>query len=262
MPFVNVDGSPLHYAVEGSGVPVLLIHGFPFSGEMWRPQLDALKSHCQIIAPDLRGFGKSAARATATMEDCATDCVALLDALKIDSAFVGGLSMGGYVAMAMLRVDAGRVRGLLLLDTQATADDDAGKQQREENARRVENEGVDFLIEQLMPKLVAKGGSQRVQDELARMMRAQSRTGVAAGLRGMAQRPDSKDVLSRFSGPSLVIVGSEDEITPVTKASQMAELLAGSQLVTIPGAGHCSNLEAPQAVNAVVTDFLQAVASA
>lgn len=257
MPALNVNGVPLHYVVEGTGTPLLLIHGFPLSHEMWRPQIDALKGSYRVIAPDLRGFGRSGARGTTTMETYASDCVAILDALKIDSAFVGGLSMGGYIAMAMLRVDAGRVRGLILVDTQATPDDDAGKQKREENARRVEQEGVGFLAEQLRPKLLSKGAPQKLHQELTALMTAQSREGVAGALRGMAQRPDSKDVLSRFSGPALVIVGTEDEITPVAKAKQMAEIISGAELATIPGAAHMSNMEAPEAVNATVREFLR-----
>lgn len=262
MPFVNVSGGALHYAVEGEGEPLLLIHGFPLSHEMWRPQLDALKASYRVIAPDLRGFGGSSALGGATtMESYASDCVAILDALQIDSAFVGGLSMGGYIAMAMLRVDAGRVRGLVLVDTQASPDDDAAKKKREENAARVEKEGTAFLVEQLLPKLLSKGAATSVQRELSRIMSAQSPAAVASALRAMAKRPDSKDMLARFSGPSLVIVGAEDEITPITKAKQMADVLTGSELVTIPGAAHMSNMEAPEAVNATIREFLRRAGS-
>ena len=104
--------------------------------------------------------------------------------------------------------------------------------------------------------LRSKGALEKVRREVDLMMRAQSPEAVAGALRGMAQRPDSKDMLARFSGPSLVIVGEQDEVTPVAKAKQMADLLQGSQLVTIPGAGHLTNLEAPEAVNAVVREFL------
>lgn len=257
MPAVKVKGDSLHYEVEGAGPPLLLVHGFPFSSRMWRAQLSGLKDVCQLITPDLRGFGKSSASGPATMELYAADCFAILDALKLETAFVGGLSMGGYVAMAMLRVDAGRVRGLVLMDTQAGADDDAGKQKREENARRVEAEGISFLVDQMLPKLVSTGSAPAVREELRAIMLEQKPAGVASALRAMAQRPDSKDVLSRFSGPSLVIVGTEDEVTPVTKAMQLRDVLAGSGLVTIPGAGHYANLEAPEAVNATLREFFR-----
>jgi pimeloyl-ACP methyl ester carboxylesterase len=172
---------------------------------------------------------------------------------------VGGVSMGGYAAMALLREDAGRVRGLILIDTQPGADDEAGKQAREETAKAVEAHGSGVLVERMLPKLISAGAAAAVRYEVERMIRDNPREGAAAASRGMGLRTDSKDVLARYAGPALVAVGDKDAITPPEKAKAMAELIKGSQLAVIPGAGHLSNLEAPSEFNQIAEAFLRAI---
>jgi pimeloyl-ACP methyl ester carboxylesterase len=258
MPTLSVDGVPLHYQDEGSGLPVLLLHAFPLGAEAFRAQVQALSGRFRFIVPDHRGFGRSGlGSAPATeMSRIARDALALLDALKVESAVVGGVSMGGYAAMAMLREDAGRVRGLVLADTQATADDEAGKARREASAQEVLQRGVDAVVEALLPKLVAAGPASEVGREVEALMRTASPAGVAAAQRGMALRPDSRDMLARYAGPALVVVGEKDGLTPPDKARQMADLVSGARLEVLPGVGHLSNQEAPGAFNAALERFL------
>src|SRR4051794_26973064 len=115
-------GVGLHYVDVGAGLPVLLLHAFPLSGEAFEPQVRALSSRYRFIVPDHRGFGRSGPASGVTgMSTLAQDALALLDHLGVPAAVVGGVSMGGYAALALVREDAGRVRGLVLADTQATA---------------------------------------------------------------------------------------------------------------------------------------------
>jgi pimeloyl-ACP methyl ester carboxylesterase len=190
------------------------------------------------------------------MARIAHDALALLDSLKVESAVVGGVSMGGYAAMALLREDAGRVRGLVLVDTQATADDAAGRERREASAQEALAQGVEPLVRTLLPKLVAAGPDSPVGREVAAMIRGASPQAVAAAQRGMALRPDSKDMLARYAGPALVVVGEHDAITPLEKAKQMADLVTGAKLEVIPGAAHLPNQEQPEKFNAVLDGFL------
>ncbi|MFL5319850.1 MAG: alpha/beta fold hydrolase [Myxococcaceae bacterium] len=256
MPIAHVNGQPLHYLDEGTGTPIVLIHAFPFDSGMYRPQIEGLKGRFRIIAPDLRGFGKTAGGKNTTMDSHATDVAALLDVLGIDHAIVGGVSMGGYVSLALLRVAANKVSGLVLIDTQATPDDAAGKAKREENASKIEKEGIDFWVDANLPKLVAKDARAEVRDGVKAMIRSQTREGVAGGLRAMALRPDSRDMLARFGGKAVVIVGEHDEVTPLAKAQQMAELVAGTRVVVIPGVGHLANWESPAEVNRAIAEFV------
>ncbi|MFP2959541.1 alpha/beta fold hydrolase [Myxococcus sp. 1LA] len=254
---ITVDGVPLHYRDEGKGPPVLLLHAFSLSGRAFDKQVKALSGRYRFIIPDIRGFGESALGEGPTeMSRVARDALALLDALNVDTAVVGGVSMGGYAAMALLREDAGRVSGLVLMDTQATADDAEGKALRETNAKLALDAGVEPIIQAMLPKLLAADPDSPVGQEVAALMREASPAGVAAALRGMALRPDSKDILARYAGPALVVVGEHDALTPVAKAKEMAGLISGARLEIIPGAGHLANQELPAQVNAVLDAFL------
>ncbi|MFT3709295.1 MAG: alpha/beta hydrolase [Archangium sp.] len=246
----------LHFEDRGEGVPLLLFHGFPFTSESWWPLLDAPPKGVRIIAPDHRGFGRSErVDGPTTMETFAEDGLALLDRLKIDRAFIGGLSMGGYVAIAATRLDPGRVAGLLLCDTMSVADDDAGKARRETVAVDVETNGPRALVDGLMAKLFAPGADATTKARVEKMMLAQDPRSIAAASRGMATRRDGKDILSRFAGPCAVVVGAQDVITPVERAKVMVDLVAGSTLHVIEGAGHLSPLEKQDAFRDVVASF-------
>ncbi len=257
MPTFEHEGRWLHYLDEGDGPPVLLLHAFPLSSEMYRPQLEALGARYRFIVPDLRGFGQSDVDPHPVgMPDFADDALALLDHLGIDQAVVGGVSMGGYVALALLRTEPSRVAGLILSDTQFNADDDAGKRKREDVAQALEKDGIRVLEDSMPEKLLAQPPQPQVQARVRSLIREAKPQGAASASRGMGLRTDSRDILGRFAGPLLVIVGEGDVITPPQKAKAMADLVKGSVLETIPGAGHLPNLEQPSAFNAVLERFL------
>lgn len=260
MPTLTIDGVPLYYRDEGRGLPVLLLHAFPLNGDAFAPQLKALAGKYRFIVPDHRGFGRSGlGEGPSTMDRLAHDALALLDHLGVDRAVVGGVSMGGYAALALMRADAGRVAGLVLADTQATADDAAGKERREASAQEALAHGLDPVVKAMLPKLVAAGPDSPVGREVEALMRTASPAGVAAAQRGMALRVDGKDLLARYAGPALVVVGEQDALTPPEKARQLADLVGGARLEVIPGVGHLANLEAPDAFNRVLDDFLASV---
>jgi len=238
-------------------VPVLLLHAFPLTGEMFDGQVSALSKRARFVVPDQRGFGKSSlGPGPATMEALAQDALAVLDHLGIGSAVVGGVSMGGYAALALLRADPGRVRGLVLADTQVSADDEAGRSAREELARAVLAGGMEVLVERQLPRLLSSRAPAGVRAAVEAMIRASAPLGAAAALRGMALRVDGRDILARFGGPTLVLVGSDDVVTPREKARAMADLVPGSELVEIPEAGHLANVEAPGPFNAALGRYL------
>jgi len=250
------DGRAYAFHEVGEGTPLLLLHGFPLSSESFWPQLEAPPKGFRLIVPDHRGFGASAqGPGPSTMEALASDALALLDALDVSAAVVGGVSMGGYASMALARLDPGRVRGLVLIDTQATADDEAGRARREAVAVDVTQHGVGGLVAGMLPRLLAAGASEAVRTRVEALMLRQAPAAVAAASRGMALRSDSKDLLARFSGPTLVIVGAHDAITPLPKAKEMADLVSGAQLELVAEAGHLSNLEQPGAFKRLLEQF-------
>ncbi len=263
MGFLTTRGIRLHYRDSGRGVPVLLLHAFPLTGAMFDCQVEALSGLARFIIPDHRGFGESTlGEGPATMDQLAQDALLLLDSLGIEAAVVGGVSMGGYVSLALLRRDPGRVLGLLLADSQVGADDEAGRAARETLAQEVLVAGTEVLIERQLPRLLAASAPEEVRARVAEMLRASSPAGVAAALRGMALRADSRDILSRFGGPTLVVVGALDTLTPPERARAMASLVPQATLVEIPRAGHLCNLEAPELFNDALTRFLRQWAAA
>ncbi len=242
---------------------MLLLHAFPLSGALFDAQVGSLSAQARFIVPDLRGFGQSAlGEGPTTMEQLAEDALLLLDHLGIGPAVVGGVSLGGYVSLALLRQDPGRVRALVLADTQMAADDDAGRAGRETLAQEVLAHGAEVLLERLAPRLLSTSAPESVRAGLAQAIRATQPAAAAAALRGMALRPDSRDILSRFAGPVLLIVGAEDVLTPPAKAREMASVAPQATLVEIPGAGHLANVETPGPFNQALGLFLHRFPSA
>lgn len=257
MKTVTVNDIELTYRDEGTGEPLLLVHAFPLSGAMWERQIEGLAPQYRVIVPDLRGFGGSGLGTSAvSMDQYADDLAQLLDQLELEQVALGGLSMGGYVAFAFLRRHRERVRSLILADTRATPDTAEGRQGREQNARLVEQQGPGAIADQMLPKLLSSGAAKSLQAEARRVIEANDRAGIAAALRAMAARPDSTALLAGISVPTLVLVGSEDELTPPSDSQAMHQAIPNSQLVELASAGHLSNLEAPTAFNDAIDLFL------
>jgi pimeloyl-ACP methyl ester carboxylesterase len=242
-----LNGISIGYDDEGTGEPLVLVHGHPFNRSMWRPQAERFRANHRVIAPDLRGYGETTVVPGKTpLEAYARDLESLLDHLGVDEFVLGGLSMGGQIAMECYRLFPDRVRGLILADTFAKAETAAGKKHRNDLADLLLREGMDQYSEQLLPEMLAPANLPRLPDVAAHvldMMRTTSAEGAAAALRGRAERLDYVGLLSRVSVPTLVIVGGDDGFTPVSDAEFMHERLPHSTLVVIDGAGHLPNLE-------------------
>lgn len=249
------------YERAGKGPVVVLLHAFPLCRAMWRPQMTALQGAYDVIAPDFRGFGGSSpADARPSIERMADDVFALLDALKIlERVVVVGLSMGGYVALAAARKYAGRLRGLVLADTRAEADDDAARANRDKLIEFARKHSARDVLEQLLPKLLGEWTREKnaqVMDEVRRIASAQPIEGIIAALQALRDRPDASASLASIRVPTLVLVGAGDAITPPPLAEKLQSSIPESKLVKIPNAGHLANLEQPAAFNQALLNFL------
>ena len=218
----------------------------------------------RLITPDLRGFGTAPLGNDApSIDHYADDVVAELDRHRIDEAVVGGVSIGGYIAMSLLRRHRQRVAAVVLADTKGGPDTSEAAANRHRIADQVLADGsTQVLVDELVPRLVGKTTHERRPHLLAQVtdvVRAASPESVAWAQRAMAARPDSRDVLARTPVPALVLVGAEDVITPEADARAMVEGMADARLVILPGAGHLSPLEAPAEFAAAVRDFLSSL---
>lgn len=261
MPPVNEIG--IAYDDTGSGPAVVLLHGYPFNRTLWREQTEFLRQRNRVITPDLRGHGESIVTpGAATMESMARDVADLLDHLKIGRATIGGLSMGGYVALAFYRLFSSRVRALVLADTRAQGDTEENKKTRAKLAEQARSEGMEGIADGMLPKLFApETVAQRpeIVKRVREMMVQTPPEGAAAALAGMAERQDQRPFLSRIVVPTLIIVGRQDAITPLEDSEGMHNAIVGSQLKVIEGAGHVSNLERPEEFNEALSKFLREV---
>jgi pimeloyl-ACP methyl ester carboxylesterase len=267
MSTVSVNGITVGYDDEGAGEPLVLVHGHPFDRTMWRPQVERFgRAGRRVIAPDLRGYGESTVvPGKTTLETFARDIAALLDHLGIDGAVLGGLSMGGQIVMEFHRLFPRRVRGLVLADTSPQAETEAGRRLRAETADRLLREGMAPYADEVLPKMVTPDNIRAlpaVARHVLGMMRGTSPEGAAAALRGRAERPDYVEMLAGVSVPTLVVVGRDDEFTPVGDARLMHERVPGAALVIVEGAGHMPNLERRAEFDRALAAFLDSVTAA
>ena len=249
----------------GPGPVVVLIHGFPFDRSMWSHQKSSVGAIYRLILPDLRGHGSSAApEGVYTVDDQADDILELLDALQIFGPVVlGGLSMGGYVALSIAARHPERLKALILINSRASADSPQAVTVREELARQVETDGdAGSVVAAMFPKLFARGTFEHHPEIVARMQDRMAKTSaraVAGTLRGLAIRPDRTEDLSRIKVPTLILAGAEDALIPLEESESMARRITGSKLVVIPEAGHMAPVENPQATDAAILEFLQSL---
>jgi 3-oxoadipate enol-lactonase len=239
---------------------LLLIHAFPVDARMWDQQVADLSEEHQVVAPSLPGFGGSPPAGDVLTMDAAADAAAgELDRAGAERAVVAGLSMGGYVAFSLWRRHRDRVAGLLLANTKAEADDEAGKERRHGVAQIARQEGSEAIAE-TPPPLLSEGAGQALWDRVKEMIGRQPGESIAAASLGMADRPDSRPILGEIDVPTTVLTASGDTLIPPEVTAAMAEAIPDSELVTLQNSGHLSNLEDPTGFTNAVRALLARVA--
>jgi pimeloyl-ACP methyl ester carboxylesterase len=261
----NLPDRAVRYLEAGGGkTAIVLLHAFPLSAEQWMPQLSRVPRGLRFVAPDLGGFrGHGPAFEQidldgVTMDGYAADVLALRTHLEIDRAVVGGVSMGGYVAFAMLRRAPARLAGLVLANTRSIPDSPDARAGRDRMIALAEREGSAGIAREMVPKLL--GATTREQqpdlvEVIGHLIRANSTDALVAALRALKDRPDSTPLLASIACPTTIVAGEEDAIIPAAESDAMHRAIAGANLVRLPRVGHLSNLEAPSAFNDVLAAF-------
>ncbi len=260
----NSDDFGMAYIDTCDQLTVLCIHGYPLNSAMWEPQMEDLAGTVRVIAPDLRGHGRSEPMpGPYSVGLLADDCLGLLDYLGIENpVVVCGLSMGGYVAFEFFRRYPERVAGLILVSTKAKPDTPEGKAARDAAIAKAKKEGVAAVAADMLPKLLASqtyDEDSELVEFVQEMMEDTSLEGMVGALQAMKDRPDSTPTLATIDVPTLIIHGADDQLIPLSEARAMQAAIEGAELVVIPEAGHLPNLEQIDLFSDAVLDFLDAL---
>ena len=240
----------------GAGPAVILVHGFPLDGAMWSGVARALAPKFRVLKPDLPGRGNTDAAAPGGIAGYADFLEVLLAGLPAPVG-IAGFSFGGYITLELMKRRPEKVRGLALVDTRASADDPLARAKRDETISAVRANGVRPVVETMPGKLLSPEsvGRPDLLERVQRMIARQKPETVEADLVAMRERPDSTASLPEITVPTIVIVGSEDVLTPPADSEAMAGAIPGARLVTVPGAGHLTPMERPRAVAEALGEF-------
>ncbi|OPH56133.1 alpha/beta hydrolase [Paenibacillus ferrarius] len=257
----HIIGAELFVEEEGQGAPIILLHGFPLDHRMWASQVQALAPYYRVITPDLRGMGQSDVPATnISIDTYADDILTLMDKMGIQKAALGGFSMGGYVAFALLRKAPSRFTSLILANTRPEADGQEARRNRMNMAVSLYDKGAAAAKDAMLPKLLTEQTRQDqpgLVDSLSLVMESMAAEGLVHASLAMAFREDSVDLLSTISVPTLVIAGEHDAVAPPDVMNKMADQISDASFHVIPGAAHLTPMENPAAFNTLLLEFLK-----
>ncbi|HTR28969.1 MAG TPA: alpha/beta fold hydrolase [Puia sp.] len=248
---------------NGSGIPILLLHGFGEDGTVWQNQVDVLAAGSRLLIPDLPGSGRSSALpASTSLESLAVVIKEVLDQLHVDKVILIGHSMGGYIALAFAARFPERLLAFGLFHSTAYPDSDEKKATRRKAIDFIRANGAAPFIRQSTPNLF----SFRTREQRPELVESTSRKYsdlAPASLTGyyeaMIARPDRTAVLREFPRPVLFVLGEDDIVVPLQQGLEQSWLPAISHLHIVKQAGHMAMLEAPEKSNQLISDFINFV---
>jgi len=247
---------------EGSENTLIFIHAFPLSSKIWQHQIDFFKNKFRVITYDVRGLGKSVSHNNQfTMETYANDLLSIIKHLKLKNVFVCGVSMGGYIILRCYLKNPEVFKGIILADSKAERDDDNGLINRSNAIADIKKGKRKEFFSSFLPKLINKKSysNNELRIFLDNILNSNTDEGICGAQLALATRTNVADYLKTFNIPALILVGENDELTPLPCSENMNKLIPNSKLKIIPEAGHLSNLENPEMFNKFLMDFLNAV---
>ncbi len=260
---VQVGSATIAYRVQGHGPAMMLVHGYPLSGELFARNRAALARRYTVVTPDLRGFGSSTTPdSKGGVQLYAKDMLAVMDHLHVRKAIIGGMSMGGPVVLEMYREAPQRFRGLILIDSTSSPANDVEKGEWPGFGTQARDKGVASMIPVLMPNVLT-GPTRMANPPLVKFLGGIIKKGsvnaAVAGGETLASRPDSRPTLAHVTVPVLFVVGADDPIYPVEMDQKMHQDTPGSRLVVVPGAAHAAIIEKPEVCNQAIAAWASTV---
>lgn len=253
MPTVRLNGEHLHYEIEGSGPPLLLVHSLGTASWLWRDAIAHWKSRYIVVAMDCRGHGKSSNNGGVSIEAIALDLQALVDHLQLEAADVVGISMGGLIASRFYALAPEKVRSLVLADTFSRMPGGESRvtaMTEKLHGTTMAQYGKEYAGQTLLPAT-----APQMHAELADSVAGTSRDAYLQTVRSLFTQ-DIRDLHARIEVPCLVLIGDQDQRTPMALSQEIAGLIPGSRLETVPDSGHLPNLDNPPAFFRAIDRFL------
>jgi 3-oxoadipate enol-lactonase len=264
---IEMDDFTLSYDDIGEGtIPIIFLHGFPFTKAMWSGQLNFLSTTHRVIACDIRGFGRSTdVDAHLSIDMFSDDVIAFMDALDIDRAIICGLSMGGFIALNLVKQHPERFTALMLCNTQCIADTAEVKAGRYVTIDAIKANGAAAFNEKFVHSVFHADSlvnKKPLLEELRSVVFANADHTITRGLIALGERSETCTTLHDIAIPTLIIGGRADVVTPLVQSEFMHQHITGSVLRVIEEAGHVSNLEQPDEFNGYLRDFLSTLTTA
>jgi 3-oxoadipate enol-lactonase len=263
MPRLQVNNADLYYEDNGSGAEtIIFVHGFLWSGRMFDDQVAALKDRYRCITVDLRGQGQSEVTQSGyDIDTLSEDVAALIEVLECAPCHFLGLSMGGFIGLRLAIRRPDLLKSLMLLETSADPEPKENIGQYRLLSLVARWFGLGIVAGRVMPimfgeKFLNDPVRKNQKEEWRKRMIANHRIGITRAFKGVITRTGVYDQIDKISVPTLIIVGAQDTATPLEKAERMHARIQGSNLVVIPGAGHTSTVEEPEAINLALEKFL------
>jgi 3-oxoadipate enol-lactonase len=258
---IMVNGIQMNYEITGKeGAPVVVLsHSLGSDMAMWNPQTGTLKSICRVLRYDTRGHGRSdAPKGAYTLEQLGEDALGLLDALSLEAVHWVGLSMGGMIGQCLALNHPDRLRTLALCDTAAAIPPEA-QPVWEERLHLVRKAGMQALVQSTLERWFTLPYLSQNPPEV-KLTREHFLATPVSGYIGCSEAIRGLHYLERLSEirlPTLIMVGEEDQGTPVAASQAMHERIPDSRLVVLPSAAHLSNIEQSEAFNLALMEFLR-----
>ncbi|MDM5226887.1 alpha/beta fold hydrolase [Cytobacillus sp. NJ13] len=253
----NVNGTAISYYDEGTGEPLVLLHGFCGSKDYWAGMISVLAENFRVIAVDLPGHGGSGLPAgDPSIEKMAEVIKGAIEEMELDKISLFGHSLGGYVTLAFAEAYEDKLKSFSLVHSTASPDSEEGKKGRDAASGKIDKEGIESFIDGLVPKLFAPGEKHPEEIQVAKEIGYRTRPeGAKAALKAMKLREDRSHVLKSTELPVLLVAGEKDQIVPPEKSFAVEG--PNIKQMTIKAAGHMSMYEAPQELAEIIQRFLK-----
>ena len=244
--------SQMGYTLEGTGKPLMLIHGFPENHTLWQRIVPDLSENFTLVLPDVPGSGESKLEdGTITIERLADAMKSILDAENIEQVVIAGHSMGGYIALAFAEKYPSMVKGLSLVHSTATADDEEKKQKRQKSIELIRNGGKEAFIKEMTPNLFAKSfreeNKEVIKEQIIRGMQLPEESMIAF-YTAMMNRKDRTSILKTATYPVQMIIGKEETIAPMDLLLEQAAMADVSFASVYEDSLHMSMIEKPESL--------------